>query len=64
MMKYRIKEIRRAKGMTLGELAEKARLSAPLLLALEDGKLKLVTTETLLNVAKALETRVDDLFYL
>ena len=64
MMNYRIKEIRRAKRMTLGELAEKAGMSAPLLLALEDGKLKLVTTETLLNVAKALETSVDDLFCL
>lgn len=61
-MKYRVKEIRRAKEMTLGELAEKAGVSPPLLLALEDGRLKLVTTETLLNVARALETSVDDLF--
>ena len=63
-MKYKIKEIRRDKEMTLGELAEKAKLAPPLLSALENGKLKFVTTETLLNVANALETSVDDLFCL
>ncbi len=50
--------------MTLGELAEKAKIAPPLLSALENGKLKFVTTETLLNVANALETSVDDLFCL
>lgn len=63
-MRYRITEIRRERGLTPGELAEKARISTPLLLALEAGKLKLVTPQTLLNVAKALETSVDDLFCL
>lgn len=64
MMKYRIKEIRRAKEMTLSQLAERAGITPQLLLALEDGRIKLVTTETLLNVAEALETSVDDLFCL
>ena len=63
-MKYRIKEIRRRKQMTLGDLAEKAGISPPLLKALEDGRLQFVTTETILNVAEALETSVDELFCL
>lgn len=61
-MEYRIKALRREKAMTPGELAEKAGISMPLLLALEDGRIKLVTTQTLLNVAKALGTTVDDIF--
>lgn len=61
-MKYRIRELRREKAMTPGELAEKAGISVPLLLALEEGKIKLVTTQTLLNVARALGTTVDDIF--
>lgn len=63
-MKYRIKEIRRAKEMTLSQLAEKAGITPQLLLAMEDGRIKFVTTETLLNVAKALETSIDNLFCL
>lgn len=61
-MRYRMKEIRLKMGITLTELAEKANVPVQVMIALEDGKLKLVTTETLLNVARALGTSVDDLF--
>ena len=62
-MGYRIKEAREARKMTQIELAEKSGVSRTTISGLENGTLRATTTKTLLNLARALETTVDHLFF-
>ena len=61
-MGYRIKDLREEKGMTQEDLSEKSGVSRGTISALENGIERTTTTKTLLKIAKALETTVDQLF--
>lgn len=62
-MKFRIKELREARGMTQEELAEKSGISRATICGLEGGGEKITTTKTLLLLANALNVPLDTLFY-
>ena len=62
-MGYRIKEVREAKKMTQEELAEKSGVSRGTISALENGAVRTTTTKTLVNIARALEVSVDQIFF-
>lgn len=62
-MGYKIKELREERGMTQDELAQKSGVSRGTISALENGAERTTTTKTLLNIARALQTTVDRLFY-
>lgn len=62
-MGYRIKEVREAKKMTQEELAEKSGVSRGTISALENGSVRTTTTKTLVNIARALEVSVDQIFF-
>lgn len=55
---YRIKELRKAKGYTREEFAEKASISSKFLYEVENGK-KGFSAENLYNIAQALEVKCD-----
>ncbi len=61
-MGYRIKELREARKMTQAELAEKSGVSRGTISALEQNTVRETTTKTLVNIAKALDSTVDQLF--
>ena len=61
-MKMRIKEIREAKKMTQEELENKSGISRQTISAIENGKTKDVKSGTLIAIAEALETTLDDIF--
>ena len=62
-MGFRIKELREKLDMTQEELSEKSGVSRGTICALENGTDRNTTSKTLLNIARALETTVDRLFY-
>ena len=62
-MGYKIKEVREARKMTQEELAEKSGVSRGTISALENGSVRTTTTKTLFNLAKALGTSVDQIFF-
>ncbi|MCD7753166.1 MAG: helix-turn-helix domain-containing protein [Clostridiales bacterium] len=59
----KLREIRKAKGMTQEELAKKAGISRTVVWGLETGRCSATTTRTLINLAKALECSVADIFF-
>lgn len=61
-MKYRIREIREAKGITQEELSSKSGVSRATIWALERGDDRVTTTKTLFNIAVALDVEMDELF--
>ena len=61
-MGYKIKDIRESLGMTQEELAEKSGVSRTIISGLENGTERATTTKTLLKLASALETTVDQFF--
>ena len=61
-MPYKIKEARIQMDMTQEELAEKSGISRATISALENGRVEVTTTDTLLKLAKALNRRVSDIF--
>lgn len=61
-MGYRIKDLREAKGLTQEDLSERSGVCRTTISALENGAERTTTTKTLLKIAKALETTVDQLF--
>lgn len=63
-MKLRIKEYREKQGLTQQELAEKANCSRQFINMLENSDDINVSTKVLLNIANALEVKVDDLIFL
>jgi len=62
-MGYRIKEVREAKKMTQEELAEKSGISRGTICALENGTERTTTSKTLVALAVALETTIDQIFF-
>ncbi len=62
-MGYKIKEVREAKKMSQEELAEKSGISRVTISGLENGTERITTTKTLMKLAEALETTVDQIFF-
>ncbi|MBQ7346066.1 MAG: helix-turn-helix transcriptional regulator [Oscillospiraceae bacterium] len=62
-MGYRIKEKRKAMKMTQTELAVKSGVSRATISGLENGTLRATSSTTLLKLARALETTVDQIFF-
>ena len=61
-MMLSIKRVREEKGMTQGQLAEKANVSRSLLNQLETGKLKNTSINTLQKIADTLNCKITELF--
>ena len=61
-MKFKIKELREAKGYTQEELAAKSGISRATLWALENDETKVTTTKTLVCIADALNVPPEALF--
>ncbi len=62
-MGYRIKEVREEKRMTQEELSVKSGISRTTISGLENGTVRSTSTKTLLKIAAALETTVDNIFF-
>ena len=62
-MGYRVKELGEAKGMTQEELEKKSGVSRQSISAIENNKVEQVKSGTLLAIAEALETTIDNLFF-
>ena len=63
MYKNKIKEIRKERGLTLKELAEKCGVSAGYLCHLEKGKRDNPSTEVMGNIAKVLNKTIPEIFF-
>lgn len=61
-MGYKIRERRKEKKMSQCELAEKSGVSRTVISGLESGAITTTTTDTLLKIARALDTNVADIF--
>ena len=61
-MPFKIKEARKEKGFTQGELAKRAHVSRATIIGLENGSFTVTTTETLTKIAGALDKKVSDIF--
>ena len=61
-MGYKIKDIRESLGLTQEQLAEKSGVSRTIISGLENGTTRATTTKTLLKIASALDTTVDQIF--
>lgn len=62
-MGYRVKELREAKGLTQEELAKRCGVSRQSISAIEKNKVEQVKSGTLIAIAEALETTIDNLFF-
>ena len=62
-MGYKIKDVREARNMTQEDLAEKSGVSRGTISALESGTVRTTTTKTLVNLARALDVSVDQIFF-
>lgn len=62
-MGYKIKELREARKMSQEELSEKSGVSRGTISALENGSARNTTSKTLLKLAQALNTSVDQIFF-
>lgn len=60
-MKFRIRELREALGMSQEVLAKKAKVSRTIVSGLESGTIEITTTGTLLKLADALGKKVQDI---
>ncbi|MBQ1788823.1 MAG: helix-turn-helix transcriptional regulator [Oscillospiraceae bacterium] len=61
-MRFKIKELREARGLTQEELAAKSGISRATLWALESDETKVTTTKTLMCIADALSVPPEALF--
>lgn len=61
-MGYKIKEMREAKNMTQEELSDASGVSRGTISALENGTERNTTSKTLMKIAAALDTTVDNIF--
>lgn len=62
-MNFRIREIRTKQNMTQEDLSRKSGVSRATVSGLENGKIKVTTTETLLKLAVALGVEVSELIF-
>lgn len=62
-MVTKIKELREKQGLTQTDLANKSGVSRATIWALENGTARSTTTKTLFKVATALNTTVDNIFF-
>jgi len=62
-MSYKIKQLREAANMTQEELAKISGVSRVTISALENETAKTTTTKTLIKIAQALNTTVDNIFF-
>lgn len=62
-MKNRVKEFRKAAGMTQEELAKASMISRVYLSQIETGKQKEIGSSILFQIAKALKKDVGDIFF-
>lgn len=62
-MGYRIKEVREQKRMTQEELSQKSGVSRTTISALENNTERFPSTKTILAIANALDTTVDNIFF-
>lgn len=62
-MGYKIKYFRELRGMTQEELSRKSDVSRGTICALENGTERATSTKTLLKLATALDTTVDEIFF-
>lgn len=62
-MGYKIRECRKELGISQKELAKRAKISRTTLSGLENGTIKTTTTNTLLKIAKALDKKVEEIFF-
>lgn len=62
-MGYKLKEAREEARMTQEELERKSGISRATICALESGREKNVTVQTLLKIADALGKRITDIFF-
>ena len=62
VMANRLKEIRKARGITQAELAEKTGISRNTIINIERENLKYTQTETMKLLADALEVKIADIF--
>lgn len=58
----KLRERREARGVTIGELAEKADTASLFVADMEEGRMVCASETTLEGIAEALETTVEDLF--
>lgn len=63
MLGYKIKKLREDLHMTQEQLSKKANVSRTIISGLESGTIKITTTGTLLKIAKALNVKVNDIFF-
>lgn len=61
-MEFRIAEKRKELNMTQEDLARKANVSRATIAGIECGSIKVTTTETLIKIASALDSKVSDIF--
>ena len=62
-MGCKIKEMRKKKGVSLEKIAELSGLSPSEIIALEEGKTKIITNISLVKIANALDCNVGDIFF-
>ena len=62
-MGYKIREKRKEKKMTQEELSAKSRVSRATISGLENGTVRATSSKTLLKLARALDTTVDQIFF-
>lgn len=63
MLSSKLKEVREARGMSQVELSEASGISRATISAMENGVARNTTSKTLVALATALATTVDDLFF-
>lgn len=61
-MPFKIREARKARGLTQEELAKRANVSRATIVGLENGSITVTTTETLTKIANALNKKVSEVF--
>lgn len=62
-MKNRVAELRKERGMSQNELAEKAGICRPYLSQIETHRQKVVGSEVMFNLAKALGVKYEEILY-
>lgn len=63
-MKNRVKEERELQGLSQEQLSNKSEVSRTIISELENGKTGVITNITLEKIAKALDKKVTDIFFI